>query len=402
MPPQLSFSLHHRPRQWSHYLLLVLACAGVPACGGDPFHDVSVSPAGAYETSLATFADGLVTAWYDMRDGHAEIYARVLDGDGRPSSPEYRLTTGASAAYEADVQAVGTDAFAVGWYEEDAARHLVPRLGVWGRDGRQRWVKTLAENGRNTVVRAGAGAVFAAWIQDEAEGRAAVWGGWWREDGRDLIPPRRLADAGTTTWNLNAALDPNASRGRPRVWLAFDAKAGTRSEELFVADVDDSGQRVTRVSDDDGVASKYPDIAFTSDRVAVTWFDAKDGNEEVYLFVGAPGELTGGLGQRARRVTTTPGRSIGAYVTWNDGRVGLVWCDDSEGQSEIYFQSFDATGGPQQPARRVTQTPESSLIPAIKPWRSGFALAWNESARLEGDDHGDGNRHSKVAYTWVP
>lgn len=46
----------------------------------------------------------------------------------------------------------------------------------------------------------------------------------------------------------------------------------------------------------------------------------------------------------------------------------------------MYFQAFDVGGEPVRPAQRVTTTPESSLIPAIRPWQDGFAVAWNELA----------------------
>ena len=84
--------------------------------------------------------------------------------------------------------------------------------------------------------------------------------------------------------------------------------------------------------------------------------------------------------RRARRITTTPGASIGAYLAWNGERIGLAWCDDSVGNYEVFFQSFDASGDPIAPPRRLSDTPTSSMIPAIEPWREGFALAWDEVA----------------------
>src|SRR5262245_715460 len=66
------------------------------------------------------------------------------------------------------------------------------------------------------------------------------------------------------------------------------------------------------------------------------WFDERDGNREVYLFVGSERELSGGVDNRALQVTSTPGESIGAYVAWNARRhrFGLVWCDSTEGQHD--------------------------------------------------------------------
>lgn len=102
---------------------------------------------------------------------------------------------------------------------------------------------------------------------------------------------------------------------------------------------------MVRLSADDGSDSKYPDLAFSGDRAALTWFDVRDGNEEVYLLVAPVADLKEGMERRAGRVTSTPGESIGAYLAWNGSHLGLAWCHDTDGgQHEIYFQRLDAAG----------------------------------------------------------
>lgn len=366
---------------------------------------VSAAGGAAHEPSLATFADGMAVAWYDTRDRRGDLYMRALDGDGAPVGPELRLTAGPNDAYEADAHAVRSPAFgdgvAIGWYEKFPDGRLQPRVGVWTRDGTYRWSKAVAPEGRNTVVRVSGQALFVAWVHDESADAAGVWGAWWALDGDALTAPRRLADAGRTTWNLNAAIDPASTPQAPRAWVVFDARAGTQAEELFAVDVRGDGlDRVTRLTPDDGKASKYPDLAFSDDRAALTWFDERDGNQEVYLAVGPRDGFEGRVGSTATRITTTDGRSIGAYVAWNKDHLGLAWCDDSSGQHEVFVQTFGATGTPDAAARRLTDTAAASLIPAIRAWKSGFALVWNEyeaplDEREEG--HGVGGRSRIVA-----
>jgi hypothetical protein len=377
-------------------LIAALVTAG---CGSEGFQQVSETPAGAFEASLATFADGFAVAWYDTRDGHAEIYERELDGSGRPVGEDRRLTTGSGDSYEADIAGT-SNGFAVGWYEKHPTGHLVPWLGVWARDGTRRWARPLAESGRNTVVRAGSGAIFVGWVVDEGNDRAGVWAGWWGEDGVPLAPAARLADAGRTTWNLNAAIDPGSTADRPHAWLAFDAAAGTAKEELFLLEVLSDGVNLARITPDDGAASKYPDLALSGDRIALTWFDVKDGNDEVYLAVGTTKEIRSGQPPGLRRITQTDGSSIGAYLAWNADRLGLAWCDDSEGQHELYFQTFGPVGVPLVEPTRLTHTELSSCIPAIKPWRHGFAIAWNEYEESDGGSHG--GARSQIAFTVIP
>ena len=115
----------------------------------------------------------------------------------------------------------------------------------------------------------------------------------------------------------------------------------------------DANVWVTRLTSDDGQESKYPDVAIQGGDAAMTWFDARDGNTEVYLFAGPTNELTSEIDGRAQRVGTR-GESIGAYLAWNGTRIGLAWCDDTVGQHEIYFQAFDRRGRATTAIRRVT------------------------------------------------
>jgi uncharacterized iron-regulated membrane protein len=358
---------------------LIVAAASSRLSAQDALLQISHSGQGAYEASLAPLGDRVAATWYDTRDGHAEIYFTLLDGRGRPEGADKRLTVGTAAAYEPDIEAVDTGV-AIAWYEKAANGALTARLGLWSQDGLQRWTTTLSADGRfgrNPVVRAFGGKLFAAWIESPPGSVPGVWGQWFDLKGMASAPPFHLAAAGTTTWNLNAAFDQAG-----RAWVVFDAKAETHSDELFLVRIEANASRAVRLTADDGLDSKYPDLAFSGDRVAITWFDKRDGNEEVYLFAGSAAELTdltGGIEPRARRITQTPGESIGAYLAWNGRRLGLAWCDNSEGkQHEIFFQPFNEAGEPVADARRLTHNPTWSLIPAIRPWRGGFVLAWNE------------------------
>jgi hypothetical protein len=368
------------------FVPLAFAVGLLAACA--PPRQVSDSGLGAFEVSLAAFEDGLVLAWYDMRHGNAEIYVRPLDIAGGAAGPELRLTTTEAQSYEADIAPLD-DAFAVAWYEKAGDGALEAQLGVWSRNGAQRWTTRVGvgDGGtRNPVLRSRGDALFCAWIEAEADGAESVWAGWWGVDGRPRGAPVVLGAASTNTWNLNAAIADSGS-----AVVVFDARAGTQAEELFLATLTDGRVTLTQLSTDDGVASKYPDVALAGSDAALTWFDERDGNKEVYLAV-APLRALSPLEPHARRITNTSGESIGAYVAWNRQRIGLAWSDDSNGNYEIYFQSFDAGNYPQSAPQRLTETPTSSLIPAIKPWRDGFAVAWDEVAYSPAGVHDEATR----------
>ncbi len=318
---------------------------------------------GAYEASLTSVGDGFAVAWHDTRHGLPEIYMRLIGADGEPAGPEHRLTTSADRSYEPSLDVVGDD-LVVAWYDVSArdAGLSAARVGVWAPDGTPRWTRTLSDAGRHgriPVVRTRPGRLFCAWLEEEGES-VGVWAQWLDGGGTPVDAPRRIADAGPTTWNLNAALDA------------------------------------------DGVASTYPALAFGGRRAALTWFDERDGNREVYLSTGPPEVLRAGVEAAARRITHTPGESIGAYVAWNGAAFGLAWSDELDGQQhEVHFQAFDPHGAPAHDARRITDNTTASLIPSIRRSGNGFALAWNEDVIAARGDHVSGGR-SEIVFAFVP
>jgi hypothetical protein len=349
-----------------------LLCA---ACGGGGQY-ISGTDAGAHAPALVSFGDGFAAAWYDTRDGHADIYTRLLDPAGRPSGPEQRVTSDSADSYEPDIAAIDADTLAIAWYEKDASGALRPHVGTWGRDGRRQWSTAVASAGRNAAVRPRGRDLFVAWIQDDTATASSVWGQFYGGDGKPIDMPMRLAPASRTTGHLNAEVDRYG-----RAWVVFDARAGTRSDEVFLVR---AGSTPTLLTADDGVSSKGPDISVSGGRVAVAWSDERDGNKETYFAVISDNDLTR-FETRARRLTMTRGASIGVEAAWNGPLLGVAWSDETEGRGDVYLQIFGAGGRELGAIERITGSGRTSGRPAMAPWGDRFALAWSE-----GESAGDG------------
>jgi len=343
-------------------------------CACNAPRQISDSGFGAYEVSLAPWDEGLAISWYDTRNGNAEIYVRMLDGEKRVKGGELRMTYTAAHSYEPDLATLG-DGLAIAWYEKAADTRPSAQLGVFERGGKSMWQRTLGARGntRNPVVRTSGGALFCAWIEADDAGAETVRGGWWNADGTVRQAAVILGPAGDTTWDLNAAIGADGT-----AYVVYDRVVDAAPEELFVASLSNGTSRVAQLTPADGFRSKYADLALAGDRAALTWYDERDGNREVYLAVGSLAELDGKIIAHAQRVTTTAGDSIGAYLAWNGDRLGLVWSDDTVGNYEVYFEPFAADGRSAGPVQRLTTTKPQSLVPAIRPWRDGFAIAWSE------------------------
>lgn len=387
---------------------------------------VSRSGQGAYEASIAPHGGGFAVAWHDTRHGLPEIYARLVDANGRPVAGEHRLTTNADRSYEPSIAASGARDLLVAWYDVAAdGSWSRARVGAWTTAGGWRWTRTLSHRGRRgrvPVVAVLADRIQCVWLEEtrgalrpsasadrdraefepDAAGNAgteaAVWAQQLRLDGAPLGPSVRVAVASRETWNLNLRLDQDGV-----AWIVFDARVGTRAHELFLARVEGGSATVRRLSADDGVPSVYPDVAFGAGRAAFTWFDERDGNADVHLAVVDPRRLPPAIEEAALQVTDTAGASIGAYVAWNGARFGLAWSDEIEpGRShELHFQQFTTGGAPEGAPRRLTDNPTASLIPAIRGAGSRFALAWNEDVVEARGDHLGGGR-SEVVFALAP
>ena len=392
-------------------ILLVFA-----ACAGPGPLQVSESGSGAYEPALAAMGGGAAVAWYDNRDGNAEIYLRFVgvepgvgaDASARNGlSPEVRLTRTGAESYEASIDGLG-EGLAVAWYEKSATGDLEARLGLWMAEQGFLWetpVEAHEGTSRNPVVIADGerGRVFCAWI-GRRDGWESVMAAWWGREGDMLGEPLRIGLAGTTTWNLNAALAPDGA-----AVVVWDAAAGRRTEELYLARVDAAGVRSVRLTWEDGHASKYPDIALGPDRAALTWFDEKNGNREVYLWTGSleglwrDAEAGAGIDDDSRRVTESPGETIGAYIAYSaagSGSFSLAWSDEVDGGRQIFFLALDGSGSPLAEPRRLSSGDGLKYVPAIEALGEGFALTWNEVRPGPGGPHG-GDSRSEVFFAEV-
>lgn len=337
----------------------------------------TVSPPGmkAFEVSAAVSGKASALAWHGGYGERDVIELQWLDDAGQAKGAAVALTDGARKAYEPDLQLVGGQPV-LAWYEKDDASVLTAFLGRFDAAGKPVWRVSLGAEGaqsRNPVVRVGRGAIHVAWIETRPGVAPEVRAARYRLDGRRIGAPLVAGQAGTDTWNLNAAISGGVFH------VVWDARLGERAHELHLARIAGGAVRRVRLSADDGHASLYPDLAINGrGDAALTWFDEKDGNTEIYLTIAPLSRLLKGQAPEGRRITHTPEGSIGAYLAWNGDRLGLVWCDGQEGQNELYGQAFDRAGNPAGDIQRLTHTPAQSSIPSIRAAGKGFLIGWNE------------------------
>jgi hypothetical protein len=351
------------------------ACATMAGTGADR----------AFEVSAAWIGGRPAVAWYGGRLAREAIFLRFADSRGRPVAHAMQLSDASRDAFEPSLQQIGGDAL-VAWYEQDRAvppgtRRQAAILGRFDSSGRQLWLRQLSSgdaSGRNPVVRVAGAIIHAAWIEQRADAQPRVKVATLDAAGRLLQPPHDVAAAGSNTWNLNAAVDRDGA-----LHVLFDAATASRAKELHWVRVRGDAIDDRRASRDDGIESAYPDIALDGTRYAVTWFDSRAGNSEVYLRCGQldpSGALPANLlldEDAALRVTHTPAESTGAYVAWQDERVVLAWIEGEGAHRVLWLQQFDPDCHPAGAARRVDGRGAEAGVPSLAASAAGLLLAWN-------------------------
>ena len=179
---------------------LLIVC--LPACSSFQqasagLRQISASGYGAFEADIEVLDENTVAiAWYDTRHTQAEIYLRLLDKQLEPVTAEFRLTANNVDSFEVDIVALGQN-IAVTWYEVDSSKHSVVKLGLWNRQGKALWIKTLTTadvNARIPVVEASSDGLFVAWLETPVEDSGpsnvvTITGVWVQPDGLNTSEP---------------------------------------------------------------------------------------------------------------------------------------------------------------------------------------------------------------------
>jgi len=254
---------------------------------------------------------------------------------------------------------------------------LLARFDAAGRKIWQRQLSAQESRGRIPVVRVAGEVIHVAWLEQRGDAAPMLRVASLDKQGNWLRPPRDVAEAGSDTWNLNAAVGP-----RNVLQVVFDRAEGGRAKEVHWVIVREAGIEQRRVDADDGRASVFPDIALEDSRYAITWVDSRDGNDEVYLRCGgldASGSPATPVPDdpAPQRVTRTPAESMGAYAVWQEGILELAWSEGRGGHRELWRQSFDQDCRPRTAARRVAAWGWQAGIPSLAASPAGLALAWN-------------------------
>ncbi len=205
----------------------------------------------------------------------------------------------------------------------------------------------------------------------------------WRKNGSDLpVSIDEFEDSFYSSMDWNGSEYGIVWEDNRHAGITFDGDT-----EIYFARLDSEGERIggeIRITSSNGSSSR-PEIAWTGDRYGVTWFDDRDGGEEIYfaLLDSLGGRLSADI-----RITSSAGESSQPSLVWDGSAFGIAWQDDRDyvqpsNYYEIYFARLDSSGTKIVQDSRITSIESIKGDPSIGYDGTDYGIVW--------EDNRDGN-----------
>lgn len=205
----------------------------------------------------------------------------------------------------------------------------------------------------------------------------------WEEyrDGNGEIYYKRSSDAGAS-WGADTRLTNNSAKSlSPSVAVFddlvhltwFDQRDG--NDEIYYKRSDDGGLSWgldTRLTND-SFPSIYPAIAASEAGIHLAWEEHRHGNGEIYYKRSIDGGATWGIDTR---LTNNNAQSFSPSIATSGEDVNIAWFDQRDGNDEIYDKHSTDAGSNWGSDKRVTMDADVSNYPSVSVSGSSVHLAW--------------------------
>ena len=195
----------------------------------------------------------------------------------------------------------------------------------------------------------------------------------WDDDvaGNNEIFYKQSTDEGAT-WSVDTRLTYDSASG----FASAIAGEGNNIHVVWMDNRDGNYEVYYKQSTDGGISwgqdtrltndtndSNNPSISISGMNLFITWWDNRNGNNEIYFKRSTDGGLTWGLDERLTNNTT---ESFEPYITSSDSTVRIVWTDQRNGiNGEVYYKISTDYGISWGPDIRLTQNGANSGGPVL-------------------------------------
>lgn len=308
--------------------------------------------------AVATSGNAVHVVWYDERDGNFEVYYKRSPDEGVSWGADTRLTIDPGTSWFASVTASGADVHVIWMDDRDGNFEIYYKQSAdgglsWGTD--TRLTNDTAHTQFPSVSVSGS-TVNVIW-QDSRDGNTEIY-------------YKRSPDGGLS-WGTDTRLT-NDTAGS----IFASVSASGSIVNVTWEEYRDGNPEIYYKRSPDGGLSWGADtrltfnalISFSSSvwasglEVHVVWYDNRDGNSEIYYKRSPDGGLSWG---NDTRMTISGGGSFHPSVTVSGSNVHIAWWDERDGDTEVYYKISTNTGITWGADTRLTFSADESGHPSI-------------------------------------
>lgn len=238
---------------------------------------------------------------------------------------------------------------------------------LWGIDTRLTNSSGTSESCDRSLAVSG-DTVHVSWI-DERSGNFAIYYKSSIDNGENWGPDDQLGVDTNPQFPAIAASGSN-------VHLVWSEDWNGNPEILYRRSTDNGigwGNK-TRMTNDDSNSTR-PALAVWDINVHLAWVDDRDEDLEVYY---KRSTNNGTNWDVDRRLTTSSGESNYPALAASGSNLHLVWCDDRDGNFEVYYKRSTNNGDVWQADTRLTNNDSTSLWAALAVWGSSVHVVWED------------------------
>ncbi len=206
---------------------------------------------------------------------------------------------------------------------------------------------------------------------DERDGNTEIYYTKLDNNGNTVVDDLRITNNAADSTLPSVVSDNNGNLHV--VWI--DTRDG--NSEIYYKKLNNNGAAITgdiRLTSNSAI-SWFPVVAVdTTNNIHVVWTDDRDGNSEIYY---KKLNNTGATVVDDTRITSDAGDSSYPSITSDSSNnLHVAWLDDRDGNAEIYYKKLDSSGTGITVDIRLTSDVSVSWFPAIASNRNGIHVAW--------------------------
>ena len=330
-----------------------------------PTFKLSNATEGAFETSHAHLGGHYGVTWYENLNGMQNIKLRLLHyqelkGGRWTVSPPSILSIPNENSLEPHIVATN-DGFAITWYTKNKAegsgKIYLAQVDLNGKLLTRQMIHQ-GKNARNSLLLWNGKHFALSWIENNSIYASIV-----DKKGKIIQSPYKIGLAASNTWNLTGKFQADG-----QLFIASDYMGVS----IIRANKHLKSAKQIIVKDRVLEHARYPDLYLIQNRWAITWFSNKNKKTDIF-FSWLDGNFRP---KKIQNISNTGGESQGAYMSWQGDEGVIVWLDNFEGSSNLYYRVY--RDGRFYNTKKITHNPNYTGVASINWHDKCFSLSWND------------------------